>query len=102
MLYLSIFDAKKEAELTEINREREEWYKKGKDKTLRQMCRRLERYEVIGKFPLRIIFLIETDNPYAINILTHHFGDSWESVTYPVFQREIYEAMEEDKTIIGG
>jgi hypothetical protein len=102
MLYVSIFDAKKEVDMAEINREREEWYKKGREKTFRQMCKRLERYEIIGKFPLKIIFIIDTDEPHAINILTHHFGNAWESVTYPVFQREIYEAMEEDRTIIGG
>ncbi len=102
MLYVAIFDAKENISMKEINSEREDWYKKGKDKTFRKMCKRIDRYEVVGKSPLKIIFIIETDDSQAINILSHHFGDKWISVTYPVLQREIYEAMEEDKSIIGG
>ena len=102
MLYISIFDAKESISIDEINREREEWYKKGRDKTFHQMCQKIERFEIVGKSPLRIIFVIETDNPRAINILSRHFGEGWISVTYPALQREMYEAMEEDKSIIGG
>jgi len=102
MLYISIFDAKEEISLQEINREREEWFRKGRDKVFQQMCRSIERYEVIGRSPLRIIFIIETDNPQALNILSHHFGDGWISTTYPVMKRELYEALEEDRSIIGG
>ncbi len=102
MLYISIFDAKEEVSMDEINREREEWYKKGRDKTFQKMCQKINRYEVVGKSPLRIIFVIETDDPHALNILSHHFGNGWISGTYPALQREMYEAMEEDKSIIGG
>lgn len=52
--------------------------------------------------PLKIIFVIETDDPSVLNLLSHHFGDAWNSVTYPIVQREIYEAFEEDKDIIAG
>ncbi len=102
MLYISIFDAKEESSIDDINREREEWYKEGNDKTFQKMCQRIDRYEVVGKSPLRIIFVIETDDPNALNILSHHFGDEWISVTYPALQREMYEALEEDRSIIGG
>lgn len=102
MLYISIFDAKKDVSIEEVNKEREEWYKKGRDKTFQNMCQRIERYEIAGKSPLRILFIIETNEPQALNTLSHHFGDLWESITYPALQREIYEAMEEDKSIIGG
>ncbi len=102
MLYISIFDAKEESSIDDINREREEWYRKGKDKLFQKMCHRIDRYEVVGKSPLRIIFVIETDDPNALNILSHHFGDEWISVTYPALQREMYEALEEDRSIIGG
>jgi len=102
MLYITIFDAKKDVSMEEVNREREDWYKKGRDKTFQKMCQRIERYEVVGKSPLRILFIIETNKPDALNMLSHHFGDLWESVTYPALQREIYEAMEEDRSIIGG
>ncbi len=66
------------------------------------MCQRIRRYEIVGKSPLRIIFVIETDDPQALNILSHHFGNEWISTTYPVIQREMFEAMEEDRHIIGG
>lgn len=102
MLYISIFDAKEDATMEEINKERAEWIKKGKDKVFEKMCRSVHRYEVIGKTPLEIFFLIDTDDPHALNILTHHFGDQWDSITYPVLERKIYEALEEDKTIVGG
>ncbi|MBI4681419.1 MAG: hypothetical protein HY753_09530 [Nitrospirae bacterium] len=102
MLYISVFDAKEEVSIGAINREREEWYKKGRDKIFQKMCKRIDRYELVGKSPLRIIFIIETDNPHALNMLTHHFGNEWITVTYPAMQREMHEAMVEDKSIIGG
>jgi hypothetical protein len=102
MLYLSIFDAKEDVSIEEINKEREEWYKKGRDKVFQKRCKRIDRYEVVGKSPMKIIFIIETRDHNALNILSHHFGDSWTSVTYPALQREIYEALDEDKSIIGG
>ncbi|MBI5187608.1 MAG: hypothetical protein HZA07_00825 [Nitrospirae bacterium] len=102
MWYISIFDAKENVSREEIRKEREEWIKKGKDKVFHQKCRTINRYEVIGRSPLKIIFVIETDDPYALIILSRHFGDGWNSVTYPMIQREIYEALEEDTTIIGG
>lgn len=102
MLYISIFDAKDDFSMKEINREREEWYKKGKDKVFHEKCKRIDRYEIAGRSPMRIIFIIETDDPQALNIMSHHFGEEWVSTTYPVIQRDIYEALEEDKSIIGG
>jgi hypothetical protein len=102
MLYVAIFDAKEEVPIERINRERKEWYKKGKDKMFQKMCKRIDRYEIVGKSPLRIIFVIETDDPQALNILSHHFGNEWVSTTYPAIRREIFEAIEEDKSIIAG
>lgn len=102
MLYVAIFDAKEETTLEDINREREEWVKKGKDKVFEKMCNRIDRYEVAGSSPLKIVFVIETDDPHALNVLSHHFGALWYSVTYPVIHRGIYEALEEDKTIVAG
>lgn len=102
MWYISIFDAKENVSREEIRKEREEWIKKGRDNVFHQKCRTINRYEVIGRSPLKIIFVIETDDPSALILLSRHFGDGWNSVTYPMIQREIYEALEEDTTIIGG
>jgi len=102
MWYLSIFDAKEDVSLKEIEKEREKWINKGKQKVFQQRCRTINRYEILGHSPLKIIFCIETDDPSVLNLLSRHFGDAWNSVTYPMIRREIYEALEEDKTIIGG
>jgi hypothetical protein len=102
MLYMAIFDAKEDATLEDINRERDEWINKGRSKAFEVMCKSIERYEVAGMSPLRIFFLIDTDDPQALNKISHHFGDYWDSVTYPVIHRELYDAMEDDRTIIGG
>ena len=102
MLYMIIFDAKEDTTKEDILREREEWFTMGNDKIFQGMCKTIERYEIAGKSPLRIFFLIETDNPRALNILSRHFGNEWQSTAYPVIHRALYEAMEEDKHIIGG
>lgn len=102
MLYLAIFDAKEEATLEEINHEREEWLRKGRDRVFERMCSRIERYEVAGLSPMKIAFLIETEDHTALNVISHHFGDHWNSVSFPVIQRGIYEALEEDRTITCG
>ncbi len=102
MLYLAIFDAKEDTTLEEINAEREEWLKRGRDKVFEKMCKSIHRYEVTGASPLKIVFAIETDDPQALNMLSRHFGDYWYSITYPAIRREIYEALEEDRTITAG
>jgi len=102
MLYLSIFDAKENTTRTDINRERSEWLKKGRDRIFQQKCRAINRYEVMGLSPLKIILIIETDEPDALHLLSTHFGDAWNSVTYPIVQREIAEALEADTAVIGG
>ncbi|MBI5418000.1 hypothetical protein HZA55_08665 [Candidatus Poribacteria bacterium] len=102
MLYISIFNSKKETTEEEILKERKEWIKKGKDRIFHKKCKIINRYEVLGTFPLKIFFIIETDDVSALNLLSHHFGDGWHSVTYPIAHREIYEAMAEDRTIICG
>lgn len=102
MLYLAEFDAKEDATLEDINMEREEWIKKGRNKAFEKMCKTIHRYEVAGSSPFKIFFVIDTDSPDALNYLSHHFGDLWYSVSYPVIQRGIYEALEEDRTIVAG
>ncbi|GAB4388817.1 MAG: hypothetical protein Kow0025_10370 [Thermodesulfovibrionales bacterium] len=102
MLYMAVFDAREEVTLEEINREREEWVRKGRDRVFDGMCRSISRYEVAGSSPLKIFFVIDTDDAQALNVLSRHFGDLWYSVAYPVIHRGIVQALEEDSTIIGG
>jgi hypothetical protein len=102
MWYISIFDAKENVTRADINHERAEWIRKNMDKTLKQRCKSVKRYEVLGGSPLKIFLVIETDDPTALNLLSTHFGNIWNSVTYPVIDREIAEALEDDHAVIGG
>ncbi|HWR88675.1 MAG TPA: DUF3303 family protein [Dissulfurispiraceae bacterium] len=96
MLYVAIFNAREHVSRKDIYRERAEWLKKGKEKMFLKKCKTIERYEVVGSSPLRVFFIIETDDPLALNILSNHFGDAWESDIYPVIKRGIAEALKED------
>ncbi len=96
MLYVSIFDAKENVTRKDIYRERSEWLKKGKEKFFQKKCKTIKRYEVIGSSPLKVFFLIDSEDPKALNMLSNHFGDAWYSEAYPVIERGIAEALKED------
>jgi hypothetical protein len=102
MWFISMFDAKEKVTRKDIYHERAAWIKKEKDKVLQRRCKTIHRYEVLGSSPLKIFFVIETDDPTALNILSNHFGDAWDSVTYPIIRREIAEALKEDHAVTGG
>lgn len=102
MLYISVFEAKERTSLSDINRERDSWFKKGRDKVFQSKCSAITRYEVLGGSPLRIFFVIDTDDPTALHLLTRHFGNLWDAVTYPVLERELVRALEEDHAIVAG
>jgi len=102
MWYISIFDAKENVTRKEIYRERALWIRKGKDKIFQKKCKTIKRYEVVGSSPLKIFFVIETNDPIALSVLTNHFGDAWNSITFPIVQREISEALKQDSAVIGG
>jgi hypothetical protein len=102
MWFISIFDAKENTSRKAINEERTEWIKTGMDKIFQQRCKTIKRYEVLGGSPMKIFFVIETEDPTALNILSNHFGDAWYSITYPMIEREIANALEEDRAVIGG
>jgi len=102
MWYVSVFDAKETASRADLNHERAEWIKKDMDRVLKSRCKTVKRYEVLGSSPQKIFLVIETDDPTALNLLSVHFGDIWNSITYPVLDREIAEALEEDHSVIGG
>ncbi|MEW6108329.1 MAG: hypothetical protein AB1632_04050 [Nitrospirota bacterium] len=102
MWYISIFDAKEDTTLKDIEKNREDWIKQGKDQLLANKCRSIDRYEIIGMNPLKVIFVIEADNPGVLNLLSRCFGDNWHAVSYPVAKRSIHEALEEDHSIVCG
>lgn len=100
MLYISILDAKEGTDLAEIDRQREIWFKEGLDEAFQRKCKSITRYESVGGSPVKVFFAIETDDPTAIQLLSRHFGDSWDVVTYPVVERELAKAYEEDREIL--
>ena len=102
MWYVSIFDAKENITLEQIQQERKRWLELDKNRIFMQKCKTINRYEVLGFAPLKIIFVIETDDPDILNLFSHHFSDLWNSVTYPVIPRSIAEALEGEHFVIGG
>jgi hypothetical protein len=102
MWYISIFDAKENMTRKDIYRERATWIRKGKDRLFQKKCKTIKRYEVVGTSPLKIFFVIETNDPTALTMLTNHFGDAWDSITFPIVQRDISEALKEDSAVKGG
>ncbi len=93
MWYVSVFDAKETVTRKEIYRERAEWLKKGKERMFQIKCKTINRYEVLGSSPLKIFFVIETDDSTALTVLTNHFGDAWNSITYPIVHRGMAQAL---------
>ncbi|MGO9377376.1 MAG: hypothetical protein ACLPN1_00200 [Dissulfurispiraceae bacterium] len=95
MWYVVVLDAKEDVPRKEIYFERSEWLKK-RAKAFLKNCKTLKRFEVPGSSPVKVFFLIETDDPRTLNVLSNHFGDAWYSVVYPVIERGIAEALKED------
>ena len=95
MWFVSIFDAKEKVTRKEIYRERSLWLK-NREKSFLKRCKTIKRYEVIGSSPLKVFFLIDTDDPKTLNLLSNHFGDAWNSHTFPVVERGIADLMKED------
>lgn len=95
MWYVVKLDAKEDVSRKEIYFERSEWLKK-RAKLFLKKCKTLKRFEVAGISPLKVFFLIETDDPKTLNVLSNHFGDTWDSIVYPVIERGIAEALKED------
>ena len=95
MWYVTIFDAKDNVTRKEIFQERASWLKE-KDKVFQKKCKTIKRYEVVGNTPVKVFFVIETDDPRTLNMLSNHFGDSWYSEVFPVVERGIAQALKED------
>jgi hypothetical protein len=58
------------------------------------------RYETYGEVPKKVFFLIETNDPDALNMLSIHFGSDWDRETYRIHQ--VYDVMEYDRSVVAG
>jgi hypothetical protein len=101
MWFVSVFDAKEHVTRKDIYRERASWLK-NKEKVFQKKCKTIKRYEVIGSSPLKVFFLIETDDPKTLNVLSSHFGDAWDSQTFPVIERGIADLLKEEAAFSEG
>jgi hypothetical protein len=101
MWYIAVMTAKESATRKDIYRERAAWFDKGKEQMFRNKCKTINRYEVAGRYPLKVFFVVETDDPTALTLLADHFGDAWESVSYPIVERGILAAALETVQVEG-
>jgi hypothetical protein len=95
MWFVSILSAKDNVTRKEIYRERASWLK-NIEKLFRKRCKTIKRYEVVGSSPLKVFFIIETDDPRTLNFLSNHFGDAWDAHTFPVIERGIAELLKDE------
>ena len=61
-----------------ITAKRRQWLAQGKDQQLQRRCRVAQRYVVKGAEPPRVVWLLDTDDPDAVRLITDHFGDLWQ------------------------
>ena len=70
--------AKPHATPQTIAAKRHQWLSQGKDRLLRARCRSAQRFVAEHGAPLRVWWLLDTDDQTAVGLITEHFGDLWE------------------------
>lgn len=85
--------AKAEAGPEVIAAKRQQWVTQGKDQQLRQRCRSAQRYVVVGSAPAAVFWLIETEDPAVVHLITEHFGALWDIETHVVLPQAVAEAV---------
>ena len=81
--------AKAHAVPATIAAKRHQWLTQGKDQQLKSRCRTSQRYVVEGHTPPQVFWLLETDDPDAVKLVTDHFGDLWEIEVHRVTPQTI-------------
>jgi len=61
-----------------IAAKRHQWVAQGKDQELAKRCRTAQRYVVEGASRPKVLWLLDTDAPDAVALITNHFGDLWD------------------------
>lgn len=77
----------------DVVRKRKEWVEQGKENLLKAKCKSAQRYVVLGASPPQVFWLVETEDPSILNLLTEHFGDVWELHTHLVAPQAIAEVV---------
>lgn len=100
MKYVSICNAKKRIPPMANSEDISEWVNVSKDELLHKKCRMIKCYETLAGTPQKLIIMLDTDDPEAVNMLSRDFGNDWIIETYPL--HEMYEILEEDHSIVAG
>jgi len=85
--------AKDGVALEAITAKRKQWVSQGKDQQVRKLCRTAQRYVVVGSAPTQVFWLLETEDPSVVQIITEHFGELWTIDTHVVMPQPIAEAV---------
>ena len=84
--------AKAHATPAVIDAKRHQWVSQGKDQELVKRCRSAQRYVVEGSSSPKVFWLLDTDAPDAVKLITDHFGDLWTIEVFQVTPQAIAQA----------
>src|SRR3989338_1234303 len=84
--------AKSHATPAVIAAKRHQWVSQGKDGELAKRCRSAKRYVVDGAAPPKVFWLLDTDAPDAVTLITDHFGDLWDIEVLRVTPQSVAQA----------
>ena len=76
--------AKEGATPEAIQEKRQQWRAQGKDRRLAACCRSATRYVVEHQTSPQVLWLLETDDRTAVDVITEHFADLWDIRTHDV------------------
>jgi hypothetical protein len=93
MWYWLTATAKAHATPETISAKRHLWVKSGQDGQLAARCRSAKRYVVEGASPPTVFWLVETEDPDAVGLITAHFGDLWDIAVREVTLQAVTQAV---------
>ena len=76
-----------------ITAKRKQWVSQGKDQQVRKLCRTAQCYVVVGNAPTQVFWLLDTDDPSVVQLITDHFGELWTIDAHVVLPQPIAEAV---------
>jgi hypothetical protein len=93
MWFWVMAQAKENVSTEAIDAKRKLWVSQGKDQQVGKRCRFAQRYLVVGHAPTKVFWLLDTDDPSIVELMTEHFGELWTVDTHVVSPQPIVEAV---------
>ena len=93
MWFWVMAQAKDGVDTEAIAAKRKQWVSEGKDQKVRTLCRTAQRYVVVGNAPTQVFWLLDTDDPAAVQLITEHFGELWTIDAHVVLPQPVQEAV---------